>query len=98
MMQPTGLAESPMNSATSSAVAAVTTNTFLPPVDAVTSRVSTCQTVGTRFYLDGEPRHQPYRAGSGPSSSAGAPGQCTVLLDDGIGSEARGEDTIRAAG
>jgi hypothetical protein len=35
-MQPTGFAESTMNSATSSAAAAVTTNTFLPPVDAVT--------------------------------------------------------------
>ena len=34
-MQPTGFAESTMNSATSCAVAAVTTNTFLPPVDAV---------------------------------------------------------------
>jgi hypothetical protein len=30
-MQPTGFAESMMNSVTSSAAAAVTTNTFLPP-------------------------------------------------------------------
>ena len=97
-MQPTGLAESPMNSATSSAVAAVTTDTFLPPVDAVTSRVSPCQTVGTRFYLDGEPRHQPYRAGRDLAHRPARRANCTVLLDDGISSEARGEDTIRAAG
>ena len=38
-MQPTGFAESTMNSVTSSAAAAVTTNTFLPPVDAVTSSI-----------------------------------------------------------
>ena len=38
-MQPTGFAESTMNSVTSSAAAAVTTNTFLPAVDAVTSSI-----------------------------------------------------------
>ena len=38
-MQPTGFAGSTMNSVTSSAAAAVTTNTFLPPVDAATSSI-----------------------------------------------------------
>ena len=39
-MQPTDFAESTMNSVTSSAAAAVTTNTFLPPVAAVTSSIT----------------------------------------------------------